>query len=92
VAPIPVDLSKYRPTAMHAFREGHASRFSSPPDVPDRFGVERRTHRVPFQDTANGAMEWDAVAWAPTAMHAVREGHDTASRKLSVVPGWFGLG
>jgi hypothetical protein len=50
--------------------------------VPDGTGVDWIVHRAPFQDMASGmfASASASLPTNPTAVHAVRDAHDTALR------------
>src|SRR5215469_529147 len=65
------------PTAMHADADVQATPSKPLNAIPDRLGVGRMRHEVPFHRSARLAPSPEVLTYVPTAMHEFAAGQDT---------------
>ena len=74
------------PTAVHAIREVHDTPLRRPPR-PLGTGVRRRIHPEPVNRAATGPLLVALRLPLPTAIHVVRDTHETLESSLRPIPG-----
>lgn len=80
------------PTAVHAVAVEHDASMRTFSVAPLGYVVVCMDHSAPFQRMANGTrMAPEPFLYAPTAVQAVDDEHDTPSTKISVSPSGLGV-
>jgi hypothetical protein len=79
-------LLSYVPTIVQLLADVHETPVAYATFAPVGAGIDWTFHSVPFQISAKGATMAELFSYSPTAMQALAEVHDTASRLPLRVP------
>jgi hypothetical protein len=77
--------------AVQLEADEHDAAFKNVLCDPGGSGMDSRFHVVPFQPSANAWFAPEPSRYAPTAIHAEDEVHETPLRMLTGAPGGFGV-